>query len=95
MKKYWLRYTILILGIIIAGVTFHSEIYDIIKGIGKISIFTVLLMILCMTIYYVLDGVIITKVFKHKHNKIRYRDGIACTYYCAFLELCLLEVVQE
>ena len=87
MKKYWLRYTILILGIIIAGVTFHSEIYDIIKGLGKISIFTVLLMILCMTIYYVLDGVIITKVFKHKHNRIRYRDGIACTYYCAFFRV--------
>lgn len=87
MKKYWLRYVILLVGIIIAVATFNQELYEIFKNLGTISFSTVLLMILCMTGYYILDGVIITKIFKHKNETIRYRDGIACTYYCSFFRV--------
>lgn len=87
MKKYWLRYVILFVGVTIAIITFNKELYEIFKNLSTISPTTVLLMILCMTGYYVLDGVIIAKIFKHKYSDIRYRDGIACTYYCAFFRV--------
>lgn len=89
MKKYWKRYVILAISVIVAVFTFHKEIKDILKGLKSVSPLVIVGMVLFMQLYYILDGTITKNIVEHEH-KITYVQGIACTYYCAFFRLVTL-----
>ena len=89
MKKYWKRYLILAISIVVAVFTFHDEIKDIIKGLKTVPPLAIVGMIVFMQLYYILDGIITKNIVEHEH-KITYKQGIACTYYCAFFRVVTL-----
>ena len=89
VKKYWKRYLILAISVIVAIFTFHDEIKDIIKGLETVPPLAIVGMIVFMHLYYILDGTITKNIVEHEH-KITYKQGIACTYYCAFFRVVTL-----
>lgn len=89
MKKYWIRYIVLFIGIIVAVGTFYEELYDIMVSLRQVPVYSLIGMIICTQIYYVIDGTITKRMVSHEKS-ITYRQGIACTYYCAFFRVVTL-----
>ena len=89
MKKYWIRYVVLLVGIIVAIITFRKELYDIMISLKQVPMYIFIGMIICAQGYYIIDGAITKKMVAHEKN-ITYRQGIACTYYCAFFRVVTL-----
>lgn len=77
-----------VLGVIVK--VFYGNYKDILAQLKELTMASFALLLFCSIFYNIIEGLCYYTMGRRYHKKFRIRDGIGCSYYCAFFKLSTL-----